>query len=170
MATPQNKFRHPVNNSRYTKSLFLEESYEDRSNVLYTLKDFDHDGYPSLYRKYLEMGDLTEIEFARTYFESWEHWQMVAEASWFKPYIARWREEVTLAAQAQALSAIKEIAADKRNKDHFAANKILLSWGKPKTNSKANVGRPTKEKIAQEANELFRQNRETIADLQRIKN
>ena len=170
MADLTNKFRNPINNSRYTKSLFLEESYEDRSNVLYTLKDFDHDGYPSLYRKYLLLGDLTEIEFARTYFESWEHWQMVAEASWFKPYIARWREEVTLAAQAQALSAIKEIASDKKNKDHFAANKILLSWGKPKTNSKAHVGRPTKEAITKEANELFRQSRETAADFQRIKN
>lgn len=168
---PNSKFRSTITNSRYTKALFLEESYEDRSNVLYTLKDFDHDGYPSLYRKYLLLGDLTEIEFARTYFESWEHWLMVCECSWFKPYIARWREEVSLIEQAEALKAIKVIAKDKTSKDHFAANKIILAYGKPKGSpSKAHVGRPSKEEITKQAQALFREEKETAEELLRITN
>ena len=167
MALP-NKFRSPINNSRYTKGLFLEESYEDRSTVLYTLKDVDHDGYPSLYRKYLEMADLTEIEFARAYFDGWEHWQMVCAAPWFKPFITRWRKELELTLRARALNAVKAVADNPDHKSSYDANKYLLS-GNWKT-EKDKVGRPSKDEIKRQANELFISQNDTQADLTRITN
>lgn len=163
-----NPYRNPINNSRYTKSLFLEESYDDRSTVLYTLKDVDHDGYPSLYRKYLEMGDLTEITFARTYFDGWEHWQMICDSSWFKPFIARWRKELELSVRAQALLEVQAVARTPEHKSSYEANKYLLSgaWKQ----DKGKQGRPSKEEIKRQANELFLSKNDTNADLQRITN
>lgn len=163
------KFRNPVNNARYTKSLFLEESYDDRSTVLYTLKDSDHDGYPSLYRKYLEMGDLTEIEFARAYFEGWEHWQMVCSGPWFKPFIARWRQELELTTRAKALQEVQRVAADSSHKSSYEANKYLLS-GNWKGGDKGKVGRPSKDEIKRQAQELFLSKNETEDDYKRMTN
>lgn len=165
-----NPYRNPINNSRYTKALFLEESYDDRSTVLYTLKDVDHDGYPSLYRKYLEMGDLTEITFARTYFDGWEHWQMICESSWFKPFISRWRRELELTMRAKALAAVLEVANTPDHKSSYEANKWLLGgyWKDPDTKNKQ--GRPSKEEIKRQANELFLQKNDTTEDLKRITN
>lgn len=163
-------FRNPVNNSRYTKALFLEESYDDRSTVLYTLKDVDHDGYPSLYRKYLEMGDLTEITFARQYFDGWEHWQMVCDSAWFKPFITRWRRELELQIRSRALSEVLAVARNPEHKSSYEANKWLLGgyWRDPA--DKAPQGRPSKEEIKRQANELFLSKNDTTEDLKRITN
>lgn len=167
MAEPS-KFRSPVTNARYTRGLFLEESYEDQSAVLYSLRDHDHARYPSLYRKYLEMGDLTEINFAREYFEGWEHWQNVCQCNWFKPYIARWRHELELQLKAQALVEIRKVAENPDHKSSYEANKFLLNgtW----KDKKDKVGRPSKEEIKRQANELFEEKFDTTNDLARITN
>lgn len=162
------RFRHEASNVRYTKSLFLEESYEDKSNVLYTLKDSDHpSGYVSLYRKYLECNDPTEIDFARTYFESWEHWQMICSCSWFKPYITRWRHELELKIRADALNSVIQVARDPSHKSSYEANKYLLS-GNWKDRTDGKVGRPSKEAIKAQAEELFKDRSATQEDLKRI--
>jgi hypothetical protein len=149
--------------------LFLEESYEDRSNVLYTLKDNDYDGYISLYRKYLEEADLTEIQFARKYFDGWEHWQMVANASWFKPYISRWREELELEVRSNALRSIVETAKDSSSRNAYEANKFLLQGHWKPGKGKSDVGRPSKDAIKAKAEELFNNQTETSQDLLRLK-
>src|SRR5574343_871757 len=164
-------FRQPVSNARFTKSLFLEESYTDRTYVLYTLKDTDHEGYISLYRKYLEEEDPTEIVFARKYFDGWEHWTMVAESTWFKPYIARWREELELQIRAKALRSLLETSRDTSSKYHYEANKFLLQglYKPAKGGSKDKVGRPSKEAIQRKAEELFQADRASEEDLLRLK-
>lgn len=161
------KFRAEGSNVRYTKALFLEESYSDKSHVLYTLKDSDHEGYKSLYLCYIYSSDPTEINFANEYFEGWEHWQMIANASWFKPFIARWREELELRMRASALSRIQQVAEDATDKNSFAANRYILSgdWS-PK--QKGGVGRTTKEAIKQKAEELFAEKQNTDEDYKRI--
>lgn len=164
----KNRFRDPRSNQRYTKSLFLEESYLDKSNVLYTLKDEDHLGYISLYKRYMEMADPYEIHFAEAYFDGWEHWQMVCSAAWFKPYITRWRKELNLKLRAEALAVIKEVANDPKHRGRLAAAKILLDGGwQDKEDTKA-VGRPSKESIRKEADNLFNIEKEHKLDLQRI--
>jgi hypothetical protein len=163
-------FRHPQTNMRYTKGLFLEESYSDKSAVLYTLKDDDHNGYISLYKRYMAMSDPYEINFANTYFDGWEHWQMVCATSWFKPYIERWRKELHLHLKAAALANIKELAADKSSKACFAANKLLLEGAWLDTEEKKGKGRPSKESIKQEAEKLFQERDVILKDFERLAN
>ena len=162
------RFRDPRTNQRYTKSLFLEESYLDKSNVLYTLKDEDHLGYISLYKRYMEMADPYEIHFAEAYFDGWEHWQMVCNTLWMKPYIERWRLELGLKMKARALATIREIAQTETHKGRLAAAKILLEGGWEGTKPKNSVGRPTKEAIRKEADNLFNIEKEHKQDLERI--
>ncbi len=161
-------FRHPTTNVRLTKALFLEESYTDKTFVLYTLKDKDHNEYPSLYRKYLLMDDLTEVTFANTYFDGWEHWCMVCECTWFKPFITRWRQELELLTRSKALSAIQAIAGQADHKSSYEANKYLLSGNWKSKEEKGKVGRPTKDAIRQQAELLFLQKNETEEDYKRI--
>jgi len=150
-----NKFRNPVNNSRYTRQLFYEcyEGADNRELVLYSLKDVDHEGYPSLYRLYMAMDDPTEYEFAMKYFDGWEHWQMITKASWFKPYVVRWREELRLREAAKRIRAIRE-EADEGSRNSLQALKYLLERGwEPKETKK------TRKEVDEEAEEV----KETIS-------
>ena len=67
------KFRDETTGNFYTQGLFLELSYADLRNAVYTLKDFDYEfkgkTYISIKRLYLEIGDPTEYEFAQACFE-----------------------------------------------------------------------------------------------------
>lgn len=134
---------------KLTKALFYEET-KDKSRVLYTLADEDREGYPSLYRLYMELGDLTEYEFATKHFYNWDHWKQLCTLEWFIPHIARWREELDLKTKAEALKRIKEEAKDPKAKNTFSANKILIdrSWenSKPKAPTRK-AGRPTREEV-----------------------
>lgn len=168
MSDLSNRFRNPVTNGRYTKALFLEESYSDKTSVLYTLKDEDHNGYISLYKRYMEMADPYEIHFAEAYFDGWEHWQMVCSASWFKPFIERWRKELHLHMKAAALATIKDLAADKSSKACFAANKLLLDGGWLTDSSKTKAGRPSKDSIKAEAEKLFENHKDVKDDFERL--
>lgn len=148
-STPsQPLFRNPNGSRRYLRGLFFEESI-DKSSVLYTLKEQDHLGYPSLKRLYIEAGDLTEYTFATSYLEGWSHWVELSESDWFKPYIEAWRRELEVKIRSQALSSILEVARDKANSNTYHANKYLLegSW-KPAGELKR--GRPSKEAIKAE--------------------
>lgn len=139
------------NRKRLLRGIFYETTTSDKSTVLYTLKDEDHLGFPSLSRLYLETEDPTEYEFARLYLESWDHWQELCECSWFKDYVSRWRKELEVKIRSKALRAIKSEATN-NGKNSFAANKLLLEGGwLPKDTPKR--GRPTKDEIQKAAND-----------------
>jgi len=163
-----NPFRSPTSNSRYTKSLFYEESYGAVENCIYTLKDEDHKGYKSLYKLYMEMEDPTEYDFANRYLDSYEHWEILCSLSWFAPYAERWRKELDLKLRARALANVKEIAADQANKACFSANRFLLEGGWRPKEAGGKVGRPSKESIKAAAEELFSENKQAMIDLERI--
>lgn len=130
---------------KLTKALFLEES-DYPELVLYSLTDEDRGDVPSLYRLYMELGDLTEYEFATKYFYNWDHWKQLCTLEWFNLHVARWREELDLKTKAEALKRIKEEAKDPKAKNTFSANKILIdrSWenSKPKAPPRR-AGRPS---------------------------
>lgn len=168
MAKPNSKFRN-ASNQRLIKQLFYEECYgkEDKYAV-YTLKDYDHAGYPSLYRLYMEMGDFKEYAFAETYLDGYEHWLMLCRTSWFKPYIARWREELLLREQGIALNRIREVARTKEHKSSYEANKFLLtaSWA----SLGHSKGRPSKEQVKAEAERIATAEKQISEDAERILN
>lgn len=155
---------------RYTKALFFEKTLADKSTCVYTLKDDDHtvDGktYKSLYKLYMDTNDPTEWRFATTYLDGWEHWEILCECSWFKPYIERWRRELELRMKSEALARIMR-EGKTNSKESFQANKYLLEKGwEPKTTQKR--GRPSKEEIAQEARTILESTSRIEEDFERL--
>lgn len=159
------------NNIRLTRALFYEVAGEDKSGVIYTLKDRDHivDGnvLPSLYRLYMEMEDLTEYEFANKYLDGWEHWKMIDDAYWMKDIVKRWREELYLKIAARALNGIKTISRT-NTRDAMAAQRYLIEKGWIPKDEKEKRGRPSKEDIKKEAQRQVLNDRQLKEDMDRI--
>jgi hypothetical protein len=140
-----------------TKGLFFETSL-DKDTVVYTLKDEDYNGYPSLYRLYMETGDPTEWAFATNCLGGWSHWEQLQAANWLKPYIKRWRTELELKIKSEQLLRVMQTAGND-SKESYQAQKFLLQggWIEEKKHSR---GRPSKDDIRKAAaEELTSQNR-----------
>ncbi len=60
-AMPKNKFRSG-NNGLLLRGLFYETYVHDKAQVIYTLKDYEWKGYPSLYLIFLESTTLDPTE------------------------------------------------------------------------------------------------------------
>lgn len=140
-------------NRKVLRGLFYEnvEHKEVDFKPLYTLKDTDTNGYPSLSRLYLEEEDVTEYLFAKKYLESWEHWTLLCDSEWFKPIVARWRTELEMHLQAKALRYILDEAIT-GGKNAYDANKYIVAkgWIKAEGNRR---GRPSKADITKAAAE-----------------
>jgi hypothetical protein len=163
----RSKFR-TTSNTRYLKGLFFEQTLADKSSVVYSLKDWDHEGFPSLYRLYMEMEDLTEYEFANKYLDGWEHWEMLCQCEWFKPFVERWRKELSLKIQAQALRAMRAEAMSS-SKNAFAANKFLVDRGwVDKTEKSHGRGRPSKDEVKKAADAIAQHERRLDEDFTRL--
>ena len=164
-----NKFRSAIN-TRYLKGLFYEQTGADKSSVVYTLKDIDHNNYPSMYRLYMELDDPTEWKVATTLVDGWEHWEMLTSCSWFKPYVDRWRKELEVRMRSIALNRIKT-ESKISSKDSFMANKYILEKGwEPKETSTSKRGRPTNDEIKKAANEAASAEARLSADFSRMIN
>lgn len=166
------KFRNS-SNGRYLKGLFYETTGADKASVSYTLKDWDHvvgdEVYPSLYKLYLESEDLTEYTFANTHLDGWEHWEMLTACNWFKPYVSRWRKELSLLIKARSLSRLKAEAASS-SKNAFLANKYLIEKGWVETDEpKSGRGRPSKDEVKAAAHEIAIVERRLDEDYERLK-
>lgn len=132
------------------KGIFFETQMADKSSVVYTLKDRDHEGFPSLYRLYMEANDPTEYKFATTCLDGWEHWERLSACNWFKPYIEAWRRELEVRMKSQALQRIMS-EAKTNSRESFNANKYLLEKGWEPKDGQSKRGRPSKEEIKAEA-------------------
>lgn len=162
-----NPFRSSTN-QRLLKGLFYEQTLADKSSVVYTLKDKDHEGYPSLYRLYMETNDPTEWKFANKYLDGWEHWEMLLACTWFKPYADRWRKELELRMKSESLARIMT-EAKTASKESFQANRYLLEKGwEPKASSTHGRGRPSKDEVAKAAKEIAQTNSRVLEDFQRL--
>jgi nitrate reductase alpha subunit len=150
----------------YLRGLFYEETLADKSTVVYTLKDKDHEGYPSLYRLYMETRDPTEWRFATRHLDGWEHWERLCDSSWFKPYVERWRRELHLHIASESLARIMA-EAKTSSRDSFTANRYLLERGwLPK--EKGVAGRPSKEAVRKEASRIASESQQVTSDFERI--
>lgn len=164
-------FRATNNNFRLRK-LFYETCND--GTAIYTLKDRDlvkgDKTYLSLYRLYMETEDLTEYEFATQYLDSWAHWQVLIQCTWFIPYVNRWREELDLKTKAAALKMIQKEAKDKNSKNLFQANKVLIdrSWENKSSKMVTPRGRPSKEEVQGELLRQVEEERRVDEDLERI--
>ena len=147
----------------YLNALFYEMTGADKSTVVYTLKDEPHEGFPSLFQLYLQSGDPTEYQFAKTHLDGWTHWEKLLECQWFKEYVSRWRRELDTKIRSEALVRLLE-KADLPGRDQFMINKYLLDghW-KP-----GRAGRPKKEDIRQAAHDIAMGDKRVQEDFARI--
>lgn len=127
-----------------TQGLFYEAEY-DMTFAQYTWgsEDKEKDGklLKSLKKLYLEMEDITEYEFATTYFIDFPHWQRLVNNKAVRVHIDQWREELELKLRARAARAIiKEAEKGNFNSAKWVAEK---GWSTKR-------GRPSKEEVASE--------------------
>lgn len=150
------------------RGLFFETTPADKTSVVYTLKDRDHEGYPSLKCLYLAISDFTEYRFATQCLGGLEHWDKLCECTWFQPYVEQWRRELDLKIKSEALARIM-IEAERDSQVKFGANKYLLEKGwEPKSPSASKRGRPSKAEINEEAQKIVENNGRLIEDMERL--
>jgi len=162
----------PAQDSKFKNSngvLLLKEMFYEtaasKSNVIYTLKDRDHKGYPSLYRLYMEENDPTEYLFAMKHLDGWAHWQSLSQSSFFKDLISRWREELELRFRALGLRNIS-VMASSAGREAFQASKYLVDGNYlPKKNTK---GRPSKQQISEAAQQMAEDDKRLKDDFARL--
>lgn len=148
------KFKNS-NNVYYTKMLFIDWG-GPTDIALYTTQEEDRfvDGkhYPSVYRLFLSCGDPTGYKFANEYLGSWHHYELLMKATWFREIVDKAIAELEVRIKSEALVGVIKESKDKASKSAFQAQKFLLEKGwVPKDST---VGRPTKAKIAEEANKI----------------
>lgn len=150
-----------------TQALFLETSYNDQSSVYYVLSPFDNHekGFPSIYRLYLEMEDTEEFLFAETYFLGMDHWRKICEAPFFKPYLARMREDLEKKIKSRAMQQIIAETSNPDSKNYFAALKWLAEKG---YKEKATKGRPSKAEVQKAAKEKAEESSELLEIQERL--
>lgn len=160
------KFKNDIG-AHLLNALFYEMVNADKSSVLYTLKDTDHAGYPSLYRLYMEADDPTEYTFALANLDGWAHWEKLTECGWFKPLVARWRRELEIRFRARALLNIRAVAGSE-GKDAYQANKFLVSGQWKESGPKRRAGQPSRDEIKSEAHRLAQISQSLDDDYDRI--
>lgn len=153
MFTPDPKLFRNLDGTLSINRIFIEFKYIPEQ-ALYSLdlKDKVIKGktFPSLYRLYIEMSDVSEYTFANTYFESYQHWQAICEQEYFKPHIARWRKELELKIKSAALKEIIEQSQAEDPKKRLEASKYLYEKVFIDRDGSTR-GRPSKKEIKEEA-------------------
>lgn len=155
-----------------TQSLFWELRYgtEEKLPPIFTLKseDLEKDGvnYISLKKIYMSYDHVPnfEYEFALAVFNSWDHWQRLANDSHpkIKSEIKAWREELDIKLKAEGLKALIYASKDNDAKGVQAA-KYLAEKGYD-----TKRGRPSKEEIERQRKIEANVKKELTDDMERI--
>lgn len=145
------------------KELFYETA-TNKDNVLFTLKTEEYNGYPSLYRLYLEADDVTEYRFATEHLGGWEHWEIMAESPFLKPYVIKWRRELEIKQKSEALAKIVSTSKSSTKEAFQAAKYVADNWNGPSPKR----GRPSKDEIKMRTNEILSDKRRVEEDFARL--
>lgn len=101
-----------------TQGLFFEFA-QNPANAVYTLDGEDKDNKNnrairpliSLKKRFLQMEDPFEYEFATTWLYDWEHWQRINANKVLRRHIDKWREELEIKIRSTGFQQILEKAA-----------------------------------------------------------
>lgn len=148
----------------YTRGLFFEEA-DSKDTVLYTLKDEDHNGFPSLYRLFMASPD--EYTFSVSHLNGWDHFVTLSECTWFVPYIKRWRAEIQARHKCQAQARLEAVAADPTHKEYFQANKLLFNASR-KPAGVLKRGAPSRAEVQAEITHQASVERQIEQDMSRV--
>lgn len=131
----------------HTQALFLE-CYKDikEKKPMYTLRDKEYKGLPSIKEAYLSMEDPTGYRVATECLGGWEHWKRLTSLAWFKTHLAQWEEELEIKLKCKGIRKMMELSeGDKavaKDATKFIVNREWESKrGRP---SKAEIERATK--------------------------
>lgn len=154
------------NGVRLLSSLFAEmcKTKEQRKGAYYTLKDYDYYDWKSLYLLYMQYADLSEYRFASECLADWQHWELLTNTGWFQPYVERWRKELYLSLQSEALRKVVD-ESRKPTREGLSAAKYLLERG---WEPKSTKGRPTKQQISDTAHALATEKQEINDQMVRL--
>jgi hypothetical protein len=159
------------NQGRYrTKSLFIETPHESFP-AFFTVKKYDVEKggrtYYSLYLKYMEVADPTEYQVALRLFGSWDHWQALCRAGWFRELVTGWREELKVKLESDRYhEMLGHVDKNPDSPQAIQASKWLAErYGEKST---AKRGRPSKAEKEQHLQRLGEETAETDADLKRL--
>jgi predicted DNA-binding protein len=161
-----NKFKN-LTGMHLTRQLFYETTNSDKSTVLFTLKDKDHHGFPSLYRLYMETNDPTEWRFATTYLDNWSHWETLCACAWFKDYLYRWRKELELRLKSENLARLMALASSS-SREASTASKYLIEKGWEPREPFSGKGRPSKQQVKEQAFQIAQNKLKIDDDFKRI--
>jgi len=155
-----------------TQSLFWELRYgtEEKYPPVFTLKsdNIERDGvtYYSLKKIYMSYDHVPsmEYEFAIDVFNSWDHWNKLANDTLpaIKGEIKAWREELDIKLKALGIKALINASRDNDAKG-VQASKYLVEKGYI-----SKRGRPSKEEMERELKTNTRLKKELSSDLERI--
>lgn len=126
---------------RLARQLFIENDWIGENDLaVYTMhrEDREHNGktYPSLYKLYMAVADITEARFVSSYLYDWEQWNALAASATYKDEIARWRVELKSLVLGELIDTLIE-DAHSDSKSSKASAKFLVD-----KLSKNNKGRP----------------------------
>lgn len=113
-----------------TQALFYEQPSGEDEIAKFTLKDYDHKGYISMYLVYMQYD--TEYEAALRLLGSWKHWCKLKELAWFKEHVDAWNAERDLRDKALAKQQLKENAEN----GNVTAQRLLYTGEEKKTTRK----------------------------------
>lgn len=157
----ENKFR--ASQGKFlTQSLFIEMNNTDEQ-APYTLQTFDKTKngvlVQSLHRRFVEMEDIGEFEFANKYLASYHHWLKLKAAPFFKEYYAAMVEELNAKMRSKSLKAMRAQV------DEGAASQATLKYlADQDYDKKAPVGKPKRKKADKKEGNVI------AADFERLQN
>jgi len=156
-----------------TQSLFWElRMRDDVDNYppLFSLKDYDLEKenivYPSLKQIYMSYDHIPgfEYEFALEVFNSWDHWNKLANDTIpaIKSAIKEWREELEVKLKAQSIKALIQTSRLDDVKGFNAAKYLADKGYAPQR------GRPSKEEVEREKRVQAGVNKDLEDDMARL--
>lgn len=103
-------FRPPGQMGRWRTASLFEETCTPADKPIFTLgeRDVPSKGLISLKKRYLEVGDPTEYEFARTCLGGWDHWRALCSSPSLSKHIKSWRTELRARLASQSYRIIRE--------------------------------------------------------------
>ena len=157
------KLRTPRTNIMKTQALFAENvgfvsADRGEGEPVYTLKEFDYQGYPSMYKIFISCD--TEYEAAIKLLGSYKHWKKLCKAVFFQEYIEEWREERKMMEEALAHTAIIRSTEE----GNVSAARSIMA--KPATIA----GRPTNDIVQGEIKKAVAHHQELDSIVKRMEN
>jgi hypothetical protein len=142
------------NGNWYTSSLFHEIQRTNAQPERPIEPVFTFTGRPGLIdarKTFIALEDPTGYKWAQEYLHSWEHFQTLLRAKWFRTEYESWCEEIKIVLKSRAIQKISEIAAGGSVQALNAAKYIASAeW------EKKGRGRPSSEEVSGELNKAMR--------------